>query len=47
MPEQSEHHQQDDVDGQQRIIEKGEQDESKCSIIRTSTPGDSSEIINT
>ncbi len=27
MPEQSEHHQQDDVDGQQRIIEKGEQDE--------------------
>ena len=27
MPEQSEHHQQDDVDGQQRIIEKGEQSE--------------------
>ena len=27
MPEQSEHHQQDDVEGQQRIIEKGEQDE--------------------
>ena len=27
MPEQSEHHQQDEVDDQQRIIEKGEKDE--------------------
>lgn len=27
MPEQSEHHQHDEVDDQQRIIEKGEKDE--------------------
>jgi len=27
MPEQSEHHQQDEVDDQQRIIEKGEKEE--------------------